>query len=722
MGNTILESIKNKVNKVHAVLDFSIPTSKVVEYSPWSNNKPLIRDKHTGIYIGKMLKEEEGVYNDATLHWMFKFAGENKQWDSQFHIYIGSILYETLAGADYKKEILSLDEQKKKIQELARKANIAPNSLHIPNLWDSHRELFDGLKSHGLEALSTNEPISAITDKTTSLDIAKLLYYAAQTRPLFKKKCMELTPHNLLENLPDNHPLTYYGMVECAFRITDALHGITTQWGLRGQKRYDEIIERILSWKTAIPVLDKAFKQTDESPTVTISKRYFKNDIYKKLLPQEEEKKRLKTKARNITIAIAATIAGIIWGYQYKAYTDKQHAKQERHDNLKRFLGDKRLARYREWQATSLESNIDSIAEKKVKAIENRVHEQSEKFENIYWLGNISRTELEDLMIGVFCNQKEITFLWPKSVDDKDFIRDIFIPAYRPRLENKWFSLIPYELSGNLSQLEESSVFHRMLDLSDSIKNIGDLLSSYNKHFYNVQPLQTYRGRPRTSATVNWQIYIAATYLKDENGQPEYVTIDQGARFVEDYYWGKYPILREIARTLRVRYMNKRDKGIDEVEFELKTVPLLIKTCVLNDLLTNSPQWDGAISQSLIDSLLDNHIMPKIYDKLPCKNTYYSEPYQYLRPYEQALINTIQYNDSDDELYHTSSEKLVARDFKHLWYYIDADGLKYKIVIITYKGKEYFLAGKTGEYGFDPGANSGKEIAQTIIDLRAKKQ
>ncbi|MBP6086436.1 hypothetical protein KA478_04635 [Patescibacteria group bacterium] len=58
--------------------------------------------------------------------------------------------------------------------------------------------------------------------------------------------------------------------------------------------------------------------------------------------------------------------------------------------------------------------------------------------------------------------------------------------------------------------------------------------------------------------------------------------------------------------------------------------------------------------------------MPKIYDKLPCKNTYYSEPYQYLRPYEQALINTIQYNDSDDELYHTSSEKLVARDFKHL--------------------------------------------------------
>ncbi|MBP6086437.1 hypothetical protein KA478_04640 [Patescibacteria group bacterium] len=59
-------------------------------------------------------------------------------------------------------------------------------------------------------------------------------------------------------------------------------------------------------------MLDKVFKQTDASPTVAISKRYFKNDIYKKLIPQEEEKKKLKAKARNITIAIAATIAGII--------------------------------------------------------------------------------------------------------------------------------------------------------------------------------------------------------------------------------------------------------------------------------------------------------------------------------------------------------------------------------------------------------------------------
>jgi hypothetical protein len=59
MGNMILNSIKNKVNKAHDVLNFMIPADKVTQYLPGVNRAPLHRDEHAGIYIGKMLKEDE---------------------------------------------------------------------------------------------------------------------------------------------------------------------------------------------------------------------------------------------------------------------------------------------------------------------------------------------------------------------------------------------------------------------------------------------------------------------------------------------------------------------------------------------------------------------------------------------------------------------------------------------------------------------------------------
>jgi hypothetical protein len=711
MGNLILNAVTDRINKAHTVLNFVIPIEKVTQYIPSANHEPLRRDEHAGIYIGKMLKEDEWIYNDTTLTWMLKFAMKSKQKGEKIHLYICSALYNSLVDDTSKKEILTEQEQVDKIYKLAKKAKLKKEDIVIHKITDNHKLLFSQLQANGLNALDTTDHIKVIQASSTSLDIARLLFSLSQQHPELRQKFLKLTPSDVLETHPDNHPLTYYGMIECAFRIVDALHGITTQWWLITQRKYDDMIQRLLSCQTGIPEIDMAFSLIWEELSQKLWKRYFKNDTYRKLMPKEEQKKQLKSKARNITLAIAIWVSWTIGGYSYKTYIDKKHAQKARHENLIKFLSDKSITRL--WEG---KSSHTTIAERKAEAIESWAREESNKFEIIYGLWDMEKRELEDLMIGVFCNQKEISFLWPKDADDVDFIRDIFVPQTRPRLLSHWFSLKPYELSGWLEKYE-NTLFRNMLDMPESMDKTRNLLNPHDRIVNGVSDIHFYRWIPWITANLDGKDYLWVSYFKDGNNNIEYMSFDQGKTFVERVFREKYPILRDIVRSFRMRYMNKRDKWINEVEFELEVEPLIIKTCILNNLVQDIPWETYENPQDIVDSILDNNIMPILHKQLPSGNKYFSQPYEYLISHITALKNTLNYHDTDEDLYRATDEKLALRDYKHIWYYQDSTGAKYKLVIVKYRGKDFLLASEENKYNFQPWALYGKKVAEELLQL-----
>lgn len=306
-------------------------------WGEWTST-PSLHKKDASRYLWKMLKEKEGrdkkLYNDDFIIFSLAYVFKHSFNEKKVVVRIWRAISELANGKEDVAEYMSLEEEKQHILSLAKR--YFPErykQLVIIDMEEDNPELFKTLRETWITWLDSEQQ-PQLGDNTTSLDIAKYLYWACKKNKKFYGWIKKLMAEDQIKKTENNYP-SYYGLIEISCRLHDFLKWICIQWWAARQNLYDEFIMMILGDIKGIERFPELKPLHDfcvaKSWQKTFGRMYIYKDIYKKLL--ESKKNILKSRNRYLKIIwwISSSLLLLLWGIAswYYLSNQKQKADQE---------------------------------------------------------------------------------------------------------------------------------------------------------------------------------------------------------------------------------------------------------------------------------------------------------------------------------------------------------------------------------------------------------
>lgn len=385
-----LSSLKNNIDKVHSVLNFSIPEKKVVTYKdPDGNNfNNIKRDNHASLYIGKMFHDNEGIYNEETMQWMLHYAAQKLRWpDEKIFLQIAGDVYDLFASDEENdRKPMSTVEQKQALEKIIARDKTLKDRVELCNIADRHRPLFDAISSGGIQALAEEQTEWMLEkEDLNSKDIATYLYKLCQDYPAVNNLFVATLPEKVKGKNDTN--FSAYALVEVAIRMDDLLHGITLQGWVERQNVYDQLImfftgqskDNIPHNVTKLsPIRELQERCQNKLHESNLKQWHFKNKQFLALLPKEQEKERLQKKIKNIiiisSIALSSVLAGTTGTYMYMKNQEAATYEEKQKELLKQKLKYEKLG---VWFHYNMDYGRYESDEKKIELVEsttNRIY------------------------------------------------------------------------------------------------------------------------------------------------------------------------------------------------------------------------------------------------------------------------------------------------------------------------------------------------------------
>lgn len=343
----------------------------------------MFQDWAFRIYLGNMRKKWENVYS--------KIALENYIWEllkdcdgkwASFTIELCKSVGDIL-NKDNKEEesnTMTLQEQRDFLTSMIIKVygKKKLKKINITSLDNQpeHKELLDIIKAKWLEWLSSpDKPKLPKTredsgkEKFSSIDIARYLYRVCNHNDNFMKMIYETKSKNIRgkeSNVFDRKRASdFYWMIEVAIRLTDFLNGITVQWWVRRQEKYDRIIRLILDidHNKEVEALENKFREEMHKDSIYETWYIADHQVFQERLKEREEKQqqlKLKKEEAKSVIKLKHRKIPELGDIQDRVQSNKQW---------------KRQTLYSQYLSTSREDNQE-FKEKRIeqKGIKNKIN------------------------------------------------------------------------------------------------------------------------------------------------------------------------------------------------------------------------------------------------------------------------------------------------------------------------------------------------------------
>lgn len=453
----------------------------------WKKTNSEIPLYNARTYIGKMKKTGENIYSDDMLIvYMTYYFKQVSKW-IPIQLIVAPKLSEILNGEENMQWYYSGEEEKKHIKKLAKKYfSERYKDLEIITIESLNPELFTVLKEKWSEWLSsTNKPI---LDKEayTSLDIAKYLYRIAKHNDGFLKKIYDLKTQeqkNIDKNKMWENEWDRYGLCEIAMRLNDFLKWTNTQWWVRRQKKYDDIIVEMVNEKIPVKygeVFDELRIFCQEILKTKWDKNFYTIHFDTKKSEEIEEKYKEKDKnIKRITKKIASNLLYILLGawtvwwisqYQENKKQKELLAYQQKIDTD--FVSKQKIFFYG-WNGHGYyEKHTD---QEKIEYIDKL---KDEIYENIVIRYDIKQDKEEiKKLIKLYIKDKEI--LW-KFVNTDNYksnvfeISDNFVKKFNDILVEDGINKVPYEQFKEYEQYFRDLITNPNMSDENKISLSGD--------------------------------------------------------------------------------------------------------------------------------------------------------------------------------------------------------------------------------------------------------
>lgn len=400
MGNglwSMVSSIKKTIDHIDSKVNFSMPQNLMSYLWPkgeMDDRNLEITQNNFRLQIGKMDKQNETIYTKDILLPAIEYISKKTPAEQKAIIQLRPDLAKYLANYDQKdkaNQILSFEEEKQAIIKIIKKyQKQSLSKINIISVAKQYPDLFDILKTQGIEWLySLNKPVLT-RDKLSPRLLTEYIYWVVQHNPKLMKVFYDTkTP---AQKEADHKPIwqnqsDYYSVVEVWVRLYEVLSWISIQWGIDRQSKYDNIIWAILSGRnmeyfkiTDFPELEELHNFCKEiNPDFTFERLWIDTKGVREVVEKEKWRSKVKQYTRNTTIALATALALFSSGYkfsQYKQKMDNQYRKQEyRYNDIN----------HRGVQAEIYYYKLDKLS-----------NQLTDKFIQTFWAWDLSKDGIEE--------------------------------------------------------------------------------------------------------------------------------------------------------------------------------------------------------------------------------------------------------------------------------------------------------------------------------------
>lgn len=707
MLGKLLHQASSKLNNMDQTVNW--PDPRFISYRENGKDKKIekldLSAEHCHSYIGKMQIDWGWTYSDETIIALLKYFFDNTKKGEKIVIELANKVSEILNGEESMELHMNYHQQKEHILELAKTLNKKrQKDLEIVDIKDNNKKLFDVLSNEWILWLDSEWELQMLWDSFDSLDIARRLYRVIKQDPNYFEEIKNLKSEEFRQISGESN---YYGLIEMAIRINALLHGITLQWWVARQKKYDAVLlKHINPYIKDFPLLSD-FQQFCWTALKENSFKwlYFDTEWSQKLINKIDAKNRIIAKSRN-TLLLVIWLNLWIWGtYVVHNYYQKHNTEITTQEIIKAIFDNKKVSR--SWEYGSWEYK----GQEKLDKINEYMNEIYDRFIFRYGtIGYFSEPKFKVKILNCLNNQEILDMLWSEReaqtcVEDK-IIDDYLVPQNigEFKLNNvatsPYQSLLPYMPQFiNTILLEEDFTVARDSTYKQTWNDfwlpdqhvlipIGEFSQKENSYYY-------FSGyKYKFFVTSDGKYILSSGGYYGETDENTNISTSMAKDLAIDLIKQTHPIISVILDQYLFRYYKWEDSNGRKNRLSKAIESLLIKDFLRKWLLTKItpdqlPEIDNYLSQFVSENI---EALKSITDDDVNKNLL---PNGFLEQYEAAINNTIlnqDYLSANYWRYPASSYGNKEYVVEHVWKYKALDGSIYSVWIIKFEGKPYLYA------------------------------
>lgn len=665
-------------------------------------------------FIGKMKINGTGTYSDEVISAMIKyFFDHTKKWEKVV-IEIANKVSELLNWEESMDGYFTSEKQKEHILSLAKEiSKKRVKDLQVVDIQDNNKRLFETLENQWLQWLE-GWNLPDFNQNFDSLDIAKYLYSIALQDPKYVDEIKLLKSDSFNGDKKDSD---YYGLIEMAIRINALLHGITLQWGVARQKKYDALLLKHINPYTKDFPLLADFKKScrDFLKWKSFKGLYFDTQESEKYINKLDKKSHIQSKTRNaLLLTLGLTIE--IWASYFTGkYNDRKKQKAMTEETIKDIFENKNA--FRSGQMAWWEYK----GKEKIEAINGYTENIYERF--LFRYGSIwdfSEKAFKAKILDGINDQEVLGWLWCYGCSDicveDRVIDEVLIPRNIGEFRANNVPMIPYQ-----KYVSYTDAFINTFLLEDDIETTWDQRNIsfwWKRDQINMaanKDLWDYALKDFWYYGFRWQKYRIALH-KDKRGK-QYI-VSTGVYYgdfsekennnlstkwtkelAKDFIKQTNPVIRQVLDQYILRYFrwdnlnSSNGYWYNKSKLDRKLEDLLIKDFVKKWLLYKIDQKDIETINEYLDKFVIEY-NDNLLDLWLGVNPNLL-PNGFLEKYEEAMQNTLQDWDNvfrNNPWLPVSTYLKKEKVVKHLWKYLASDGKKYAVGCVTISGKTYLYA------------------------------
>lgn len=711
--------LHSTIQKLYAMDQIiSWPDPRVVSYKENGKDKKIekvdLDATHCHSYLGKMRRDGKGTYSDDVVSALLDFFVKNtKKWEKiviELANTVSTLLNKNNDGDQY----TSVPEQREHMLHLAKKINKKRmQDIEIVDIEDRNKALFALLKNSGIQWLATqwNTPPELSKEDITSLDIAKYLYRVCQNDATYFVAIKSLKPNELKSETGDSD---YYGLVELAIRINAYLHGITLQWGIARQKKYDELLlKHINPHVKEFPSLVKfqefcALYLTGES----FKWLYFNTEKSEELIEKIKRKEKIKGRMRTVIATTLGLVIGALWTNELIKYQTNQQIQKEVKKQQEKDLQNKALYTYSDMFSTEMKT-----LEEKEKFVNDIMNEVYQSIEMRYELWSLSKKDLTSLIKDDLLQWNTIDQFFNGDHYDTKIIAfaDIFIKQHKNYLLEHEAEIVPYlrlksyeekfKNAINLEMSEEEAKSSFDVTYATFMWKAPDITWSitplwrYQSLSGGEYDIWTYIEKTTTSPFGIWYSgektkYVFATFaVNDKEADQDYphtYSLGQSKVVAFDYFEQTRPVVGKILAYYSQVFQNR---AYDVYTYNMygwacqqnDRRELIIKDLVNTGKIDEIPENDAAAIVAYVMNFVKEY-------RFLWEQKLASTPYSALNNYREALENSVlEMAKLWNSIGYIHEEQKDEYKFDYLGTYITQEGKEYKMWSIEVNGVMYIV-------------------------------
>lgn len=701
------------------------PDPRFVSYRENGKDKPVenISLDHISChnYIGKMRVDGEWTYSDEVISALLSYFILHTPKDEKIVIELANGVSELLNDKPEKWEYRGFEDQKNHILSLAKEINKKrAKDIEIVDIEQNNSALFWVLRAEWVAWLQTEgwQPQLSQT-KFTSLEIAKYLYRICQNDPEYFQSIKDLKPKELKDKTGDSD---YYGLVELAIRINALLHGITLQWGVARQKKYDALLLKHINTKNPDYPLLHAFKKfcEDKLGDESFGWLYFDTEKAWEFAEKLASKNKILSKTRTITAFTVWAILSVLWTDQVGKYMQSQKIHHQQEETIKEIFENKKVER--SWDM--------SWGEYKGSEKIDKIHEYVQKIYNRFIfrygsIGNFSQEQFNAKIVDCLNNQdaldKMSNYDWSMISIEDEVIDNYLLPNNIGEFKTAEVSTIPYEkyipytqdfintlliekdFESNWDERGKSTVAFRWVDTGyPMLRDLGEY--SLKNIWYYGSSLEKYRLALTTNSNTPC-ILATGAYYQDFDKKDRFTLSTQQAKNIAiDFLKQTQPLITITIDEYLMRYYGRdnshslNSKGYEKATLPWQLEEFLIKDFIRQGMLDKIPKdLPPEIKINKVVSYLDNFVVANQNNLsgLKWSSELKLAPNAMFEEYEEAMQNTIK---DYDQIFKVSPW-LAGNDLnrsetsvQYIWKYKSSTGKIYSVGYTIINNKKYLFA------------------------------